>query len=413
MPLVFVLLLALQAPLTCPDAATCRSEAETAAARGEFETFHDLAWRAVQKGKPNDPALMFLLARAQSLSGRPGDAIVMLERLADMHAPIDLTLPDFDRVRRLPQWAALESRVAGTPASSAPAATPGKAAPSAPAKAAASAPPAGADAGGTLSFEPPAGLGAFALAHDGVSRRFVIGDAPLRRLLVVDEVSRHVVPYVSAASAGFYDELTALSVDARRGDLWVASVRGGGQEATSIVHKLQLVSGRGLLEVRPPESLLPVRVVDVAVAPDGTVLALDAAGGRILRVRPGSRSLDVALRIEAAGVRALAIADDHTVFVASDRGVERVDLASRAVQPVKSVDDLGGFISLAFRNGALIGVQHAAGASLVVRVGLDGAGTRAQPRAILAASAAPIVGTLADGRFYYLAEGSIKRLTLR
>jgi hypothetical protein len=173
------------------------------------------------------------------------------------------------------------------------------------------------------------------------------------------------------------------------------------------------VSGRGLMDVRPPESLLPVHVVDVAVAPDGTVLALDAAGSRILRVRPGSRSMDVAMRLEAKGVRALAVADDHTVFVASDRGLERADLTSHAVQPVKSVDDLRGFISLTSRNGALIGVQHAAGASLVVRVGLDGPGTRAQPRAILAASAAPIVGTLAEGRFYYLVEGSIKRLTLR
>ena len=48
--------------------------------------FHDLAWRAVQKGKPNDPDLMLLLARAQSLSGRPGDALVMLGRIVDLGA---------------------------------------------------------------------------------------------------------------------------------------------------------------------------------------------------------------------------------------------------------------------------------------------------------------------------------------
>src|SRR5215831_13484192 len=103
MPLVFLLWAALlQAPAPCPDAAACRAEAEAAAARHDYEAFHDLAWRAVQKGKPNDPALMFLLARAQSLSGRPDDAIVMLGRIVDLQAPVDLTATDFDRARQRP-----------------------------------------------------------------------------------------------------------------------------------------------------------------------------------------------------------------------------------------------------------------------------------------------------------------------
>src|SRR5262245_3386695 len=201
--------LTVQAP-SCPDAASCRAEAEAAANRGEFETFHDLAWRAVQKSRPNDPALMFLLARAQALSGRPDDAIVMLGRLADLHAPVDLALHDFDRARLRPGWAALESRVAGGLVQTAPAQTlellaprapgapvPGIAGP--PARPSIFTPgPVAADtviAVGAVDFDPPANLGPVAIAHDAVSRRFVIGDAPSRRLLVVDEVSRHVVPY--------------------------------------------------------------------------------------------------------------------------------------------------------------------------------------------------------------------------
>ena len=44
-------LLLLQAPpATCLDAADCRAQAQAAVARGDFEVFHDLAWRAVQKG---------------------------------------------------------------------------------------------------------------------------------------------------------------------------------------------------------------------------------------------------------------------------------------------------------------------------------------------------------------------------
>jgi hypothetical protein len=338
---------------------------------------------------------MLLLARAQALSGRPEDALVMLGRLADLHAPIDLALQDFEHVRLRPGWAALESRVTGTPAPPAPPA------PSVPA----AAPP----AADSLDFEAPGGLGPFAIAHDAVSRRFVIGDAPSRRLLVVDEVSRRVVPYVSAASAGFFDNLTGLAIDARRGDLWIASANASG----TILHKLQLVSGRGLMEARPAEAALPARIVDVAVTPDGTVLALDAIGPRLFRLRPGARTLELAQRLDVRGVTAVAAADDRVAFVASDAGLVRVDLASRGVQRITGVEDLGGFVSLAWRNGALVGVQRAQETWLVVRVALDAAGTRAQPRAILAASPSALVGTLAGGSFYYLSAHAIRRVAVR
>jgi hypothetical protein len=196
--------------------------------------------------------------------------------------------------------------------------------------------------------------------------------------------------------------------------LWVASVKGAAGETRSIVHKLQLVSGRGLLDFVSAEALLPVRIVDLAVQPDGTVLALDAAGQRLLRIRPGARALEeTGVRIGAPDARVLAAATDQTAFVGTAAGVLRVDLTSRSVRAVKSVDDLSGFTSLAWRNGALVGVQRAAGAWLVVRVALDGAGTRAQPRAVLAASPSPLVGSLADGRFYFLEAGAIKHVPIR
>ena len=418
LPLLLLLMLQ-SSPPTCPDVASCRAQAEAAAARGDYETFHDLAWRTVQKGRPNDPSLMFLLARAQSLSGRPDDALVMLGRIADLHVPVDLSLPDFDRARRLPGWAAVEARFAALPPAARPGA-PGR--PSTPADTgppgtAAAAPPAAAaapkEATEPLAFEAPANLQPFGLAHDAVSRRFVLGDAASRRLFIVDEVSKHVVTYVSAASEGLYDDLTALSVDARRGDLWVASVKGAGGDATSVVHKLQLVSGRTLIEARAPASLDPVRFVALAVTADGTVYALDAAGPRLFRLRAGARTFELVRSLDAPNPTAIAAADDRTLFVASDRGLLRVDAVSHAVQRVKSVEDLSGLTSIAWRNGALVGVQHASGASLVVRIGLDPSGARAQPRAILAASASPIVGTLAGGTFYYLLNGAIHSVAVR
>src|ERR1044072_6764270 len=76
-------LIGAQAEPACTRSADCTQLAMDAAAREDFETFHTLAWRAVQTRQPNNPDLMFRLARAQALSGRADDALVMLGRLAD------------------------------------------------------------------------------------------------------------------------------------------------------------------------------------------------------------------------------------------------------------------------------------------------------------------------------------------
>ena len=125
----------------CSDWQNCRTMALAAADRGEYETFHDLAWRAVQLGPPRDPSLMLLLARAQSLSGRPHDALVMLDRLVQMGVPSDAdTNDDFARARQLPDWPTLAARIerlrapatAAPPAPPLPAAAPRGATPPAP-----------------------------------------------------------------------------------------------------------------------------------------------------------------------------------------------------------------------------------------------------------------------------------------
>src|SRR4051812_47881639 len=109
-----VLTLAVQDPqparTDCQDWHECRQLAVDAAARQDYERFHDLAWRTVQLGPKNDPALMYQLARAQSLSGRPADALVMLQRLAQTGTKTDAaTNDDFRRVRALAGWAEFES----------------------------------------------------------------------------------------------------------------------------------------------------------------------------------------------------------------------------------------------------------------------------------------------------------------
>ena len=102
----------------CATWSECRALVEEAIATGAFQQAHDLAWRAVQLGPKDDADLMFLLARAQSLAGRPHDALVMVRRLAERGiATGSETHPDLVRMRALPGWPDVQALVASASAS--------------------------------------------------------------------------------------------------------------------------------------------------------------------------------------------------------------------------------------------------------------------------------------------------------
>jgi len=402
----------------CREWHECRQIALDAAAAGDYERFHDFAWRTIQTGPKNDPALMLLLARAQSLSGRPGDALVMLQRLAAMGAPTDAaTSDDFRRVRSLPGWAEFTGGGAASTGE-----TPKSAEPSKPAAAPNPVEPVGRDAaaaapstdGGepfrfeTLPFT-PAGL-----AYDAVSRRFIVGDRRARRLAVVDEFSRHVANLASAQTAGFGD-IAAIEIDPRQGDLWVVSVDG----SRATVHKLQLVSGRALASFVPSDRFGPVELVDVAATPDSGVLVLDRAGHRVFQLRPKSAALEMIATLPDDHPAAMASAGNDVVYVAHAAGISRVDLGTRSVSEVKPAKgiDLRGIAKLRSYKGSLIAVRGGDdGAYRAVRIGLDREGRAATSAAPLAGpivSVDPTAMTIAAGTLYYLAAVDESSMTLR
>lgn len=393
---------------------------------------------------------MLLLARAQSLSGRPGDALVMIRRLAERGAVPDVRASDdFRRVRALPGWAAVEVllnvEAPGTsgnpatvrtpeppPSAAAPtaAATPSvhgtAAAPAsksrstrASAKPAASA-PAALKAPGAARVDAAwaddelrvsgASLATIGLAHDSVSRRFIVGDPAANKLVVVDEVFNRVNDLIGAASGGFFG-LRALEIDRRRGDLWVAN-SGDGRRPS--VHKLQLVSGRVLFELPLPAGFGDAFFEDLAVAPSGAVVLLDSRGGRLLRVPAGTREYERTAKDAALqGARSIAPVDDRVAYVALENGLVRVDPYSAATIPVAIASGtrvarraLQGLARIRWHRGALIGVQaDADGACRIVRIALNRAGTRAIEVDVLDAHARmpdPTAAALDDGVLFYL-----------
>ena len=412
MPAFVVLLILLAQPQTpeCADAASCQAAAQEAAARGEFEAFHDLAWRAVQKGRPNDPALMVLVARAQSLSGRPGDALVMLRRLAQNGIATDAsTSEDFRRVRALPQWPEVEALLssAGKPAPPEPAPSAAKPSATAPtAKLSGSPPPASppaakaaASPARTIEDEsvPFESIEPTGLVYDAVSRRFIVGDRRANRLVIFDNVFKRATNMVGAESAGFFG-VAAVAIDPRRGDLWVANSSDGRGAA---LHKLQLVSGRVLFEVGVPPELGATQFVDAAVLGDGTVLLLDAKGRRLLTVPPAQRAFKRSAGVDVDGATSLA-ANTRVAYVAHAAGILRVDLTAGTTAALR--DAPGGLLRIRPDGGALVAVQPAATGHRIVRLRLDAAGRRVVRVDVLDETtlADPSAIATVDGAVFYI-----------
>ena len=120
------------------------------------------------------------------------------------------------------------------------------------------------------------------------------------------------------------------------------------------------------------------------------------------------------MRLDARRPTAVTAADDRTLYVAAEKGLVRVDVGARSAAPVKSVEELTAFESLAWRAGALHR-RPARRRQLADRAHpARCVGHRAQPRHVLAASADATVGALAGDAYYYLAApGVIRRLTLK
>jgi hypothetical protein len=326
----------------CTEWHDCRRLALAAADRGDYETFHDLAWRAIQTGPPKDPALMFLLARAQALSGRPHDALIMLQRLAEMGVPSDVATNDeFVRTRQLPGWPEVSASIErlthpGSPSPASSAAVASKPSPTAPSPAPATALSSGSSPSSALgpdsarfsteSFT----LGG--LAYDAVSRRFLVGDRLGRKLMVVAEGANHAVDFVRAASAGFRD-IAAIEIDGRRGDLWVVSA--APDDGARTLHKLQLVSGRLLKSFPIAAGVVPATLVDLAVTATGAVLVLDSAGPQLLALNPGGTAVEHVMKVDAAEPASLAAgAEPGVAYVAHRDGVSRIDLRARTATRV-------------------------------------------------------------------------------
>ena len=418
---------------TCTTAVDCRQAANEALGREDYERFHSLAWRVVQTSKGNDRDAMLLLARAQSLSGRAQDALVMLRRLADMGTAVveAETSDEFRRVRALPSWPELLDRiraVAGTK-DGAPAVKLEAAAPPKPTEAAtknsasvtkppaAAASPADTAAKKELATPVSAGAGTFslpsaalrnpvAMAYDSASNRFVLADDETETLKVLSRTSSHVEDLVRRRWAGSF-RTTALAIDAQRGDLWVsgadADAAGG---ARSVLHRMQLISGRLLYSIEMPSDLGSVTLSDIVIS-GNRIVALDSSGLRLVALNNGAKTPQVQAELNGLeSPTSVAPVNDGAVYVSHENGIARIAAGARRPTFLKAAKDvdLTGLRWIRYHDGSLIGIQQRGRESqTLVRVRLEKSGASARAIEVLD-KRRTTTAVLAGDVLYYLTE---------
>lgn len=440
-PIVIALFLGVFAQNPAPSAecaswTACRDAALAAEVGQDFEEFHNLAWRAVQKGQRNDPELMVLLARAQSSSGRPLDALVMLRRMAALGVTPETSGEGFARVRGLPAWQEFERQLAdgprtaraeaesepGPPEAGAPVSAPAKA-PSdegvaRPARESRTDSASGLPAAEALRFTTPVFTPA-GLAYDAVSRRFIVGDRRGRKLTVVDEFSHQIANLAGSQATGF-GEIAALEIDPREGNLWVVTAdEPGASNSTTTLHKLQLISARALTAFTLSDDAGVARLGDVAVTSQGAVLAVDVAGRRLFRLRPGGRALELAASLGEVSPLSLAPAPGDVVYVSHEGGIQRVDLAARDAAAVGSDPDvsLEGLARIRWHGRGLIGIQRSgSGGYRAVRLQLSRNGRKITAIEVLDPSidaASPEAICISGNGLFYLVPGAGSEMVVR
>jgi hypothetical protein len=405
-----------QQPAECTTAPECREMTLAAIAAKDFERAHDLAWRVFQTSPRGNTDAMALLARAQSLSGRADDAVVMLQRLAAAGGRVEdvETSDDFRRVREHPRWPQLSAspRALGAQVANAPRAPEASSAPEAPeaveAPKAPEAPKEAPKAPEAPGLALPSALAVpSAFAYDAVSARFILADAASDLLRVVSEHSGNATTLVSAGWSG-HSHVSAVAINRRNGDMWVVAQG----ERASVVHRFQLVSGRRLQTFSPPDDAGPVRFTAAALAGDALYL-LDAAGRRIFVLAANKTLRGLAALPEA--VEPLGLTHTGTALLISHAaGLLRVDLGSLDVQPVSAppAADASGLQSLAWHQGSVLAIQQRTDGARVVRVRFSRRGTAVTAIDVLHPAAA-LVATLTGNDYYFLSHSSAAGLTFR
>ncbi len=376
------------------EAMTLAREGAAAADAGEVATYLE-KMEAAAALRPDYPRILVNLAAAQVATERLDDAVATLDRLATLglHSPVEKSA-DFTALRPRKDFQAVVKKLAAN--------------------------------------QHPRGAGeiAFSLREvtgliEGIAWRektgaFYFGDVNGRAVWLrnsKDGALRRFTPEGDELLGVF-----GLTIDEASGTLWaataaVSAMRGftPQQDGTTALAEIDLESGevrRTIPVVRIAGDRYSHVLGDLALAPDGAVIATDSGGPMLWRLAPGAAALERFLEHpEFLSLQGIAILPTG-IAVVSDHasGLLRVDLGDRTVQRLESPPGttLIGIDGLAVApDGRILAVQNGLRPSRVLRIELDGTAEGVVAISVLESAhltmAAPSLGCIATaGDFFFV-----------
>ena len=250
------------------------------------------------------------------------------------------------------------------------------------------------------------------IAWDAAGRRLFVGSVVDRQLLVREGATWRVVPLPAEVGGVF-----GMAIDQRRHLLWLTS---------NVVDQVPRPDGafRGLIAL----DLATLRVSrrlplsadetpgDVAVGPDGSVYA--SSRGLVYAAAPGADHMTLLLgSARMTSTQGLVVSSDGRRLYVADyaRGLGAFDFASRRLYRLRAADPemLDGIDGLIPWHGELIAIQNGTRPLRIVRIRLAPGGLAIAGVDLLErnnpAWGEPSLGTIADGRLLYVANGQWDR----
>jgi len=340
---------------------------------------------------PDNGAIMYELAVAETGVGRHADAIRWLQKAAAAGYAFDPTNPAFKPLSKFEDFKELERRLSEPP-------------------------PAHTSALAFRITQPdliPEGI-----AWDPVGRSLYVGSLYKKKIVRVGPDGA-VRDFVRSGQDGLWTVL-GMTVDEKRRTLWVVSAADGreGEAAGSsglFAFDLETGSLRGKHVLGGPSEKHLFN--DLVMTPDGDIYLTDSAAGAIWRLPNQASALEKFLPPGTFDYPNGLAFDRGRLYVADFvKGVSIVDLETRTVRPLRHARDvsLHDIDGLYFYKGSLVAIQNGPGMERVALFRLNPSGEGVEAVRIIESRnpdfRTPTTGAIVGSELFYLANTQLTDL---
>lgn len=341
--------------------------------------------------RPNHARLLYTLADAYALNGKPDEALAILKRLAAMDLFFAVEKDDdFKSLFELPRFKKIQIEFAENQKAI--------------------------NRSQKAFTIPQKDLIVEGIAYDKLSKRFFVGSIHKRKIVSVDKDSK-----VSDFSSNADDlwSVSGMRVDDARKVLWVTTTAFPQMEnfrkaddGKSGVFKYDLLTGKLLKKYLLSNDAGKHALGDLIIAKNGDVFASDSVSPNIYRIDSRKDELEVFLTSDSfSSLQGLAFSTDEKYLFAADysKGIFRIEMKNKQIKQIAFDQNTNpiGIDGLYFHRGNLVAIQNGFRPHRVARFFLNKMRDAVTKSETLEANHAdfnePTLGVKVGNDFYYIA----------